>query len=111
MWGNDGDKKWKYKLSVSINIFKASTRQERIMVQKQTVPQNKPYLRTEVVIQGNAVKTYLTQNKPINKHRKNGRHFVGRGDVPAAATSRTAHFAHRVYICFRMILSINSDTP
>jgi hypothetical protein len=61
--------------------------------------------------QGNAVKTYITQNKPINKQSKYDRHFVGREYLPAAVTQRILHFAHRVHICFRMILSINSDTP
>jgi len=36
-----------------------------------------------MLLQANAVKTYFTRYKPIHKHRKCGRHFVGRGYVPA----------------------------
>ena len=35
-----------------------------------------------MLLQAKAVKTYLTQYKPINEHRKYGRHFLGRGYVP-----------------------------
>jgi len=53
------------------------------MLQKQAMQKNKSYLSTAMLLQGNAVKTYLTQYKTINEHRKYGRHFVGRGYVPA----------------------------
>jgi len=62
--------------------FKASTRQERSLLHKQAMQKNKSYLRTEMLLQEKAVKTYFTRYKPINKHRKYGRHFVGRGYVP-----------------------------
>ena len=37
------------------------------MLQKQIMQKKKSYLRTELLLQGKAVKTCFTRNKPINK--------------------------------------------
>ena len=99
-WEYDGDKKWKYKFSVSITSirFKASTRQLRNMLRKQTV-EKKSYLKAKMLLKGNALRTYFSQNIPITMHRKSHRQTLRGTRVCASwCTKNKSEFLDRRYM-------------
>ena len=100
-WEYDGDKKWKYKFSVSITSirFKASTRQLRNMLRKQTVEKKKSYLKAKMLLKGNALRTYFSQNIPITMHRKSHRQTLRGTRVCASwCTKNKSEFLDRRYM-------------